>query len=105
MDFKPKMATDKEFNKFVGTDVDSYENTMQTSAIIRWEAFKACLRGHVINYASTKFKEIRLKRQKFESKIQTLQNQFFNNSTVKADNTFISTAEAYMHILIASKTV
>ena len=45
---------DPKFIEFIGTQIDYYfeDNTNQTSAAIRWEAFKAFLRGQMINFTS-----------------------------------------------------
>ncbi len=48
-----------DFVKFVGAKTDSYFelNTDQTSASMRWEAFKAYIRGEIISYTSSKAKQ------------------------------------------------
>lgn len=54
-----KWLNDEGFLTFVGKEIDEYFtiNSSQTSASIRWEAFKACLRGVMIAYTSSKSKE------------------------------------------------
>ena len=76
-----KWLLDENFIKYVGNEIDNYfkDNTNETTAGIKWEAFKAFLRGHIISYTSSKTRESRQKRQQLESKIQTLQEQVFKN--------------------------
>lgn len=80
-----KWLQDEEFVKYVGKEIDNYftANTTQTTAGIKWDAFKAYLRGHIIiiSYTSSKSRESRQKRQQLESRIQTLQEQVFRNRT------------------------
>ena len=59
-----------EFMKFIGAQIDDYfvNNTTQTSAAIRWEAFKAFLRGHYITFTSFKQKSWRLEMQQLEKR-------------------------------------
>lgn len=76
-----KWLKDEDFVSYVGSKIDEYcsINTTQTTACIRWEAFKAYIRGHIISYTSSKSKEQRKKRQHLEEKIKTLEEQFFRN--------------------------
>ena len=41
-----------QFVKYIGKQIDEFfeMNTTQTSACIKWEAFKAFLSGHIISY-------------------------------------------------------
>ena len=72
---------DPEFMKFIGAQIDDYfvNNTTQTSAAIRWEAFKAFLRGHMISYTSYKQKSWRLEMQQLEKKIKETESKHFKN--------------------------
>lgn len=78
-----KWLLDENFIKYVGNEIDNYfkDNTNETTASIKWDAFKAFLRGHIISYTSSKTRESRQKRQQLESKIQALQDQVFKNRT------------------------
>ena len=64
-----------DFVKFVGTKIDNYFelNTDQTSACIRWEAFKAYIRGEIISYTSTKSKQQKLEMETLEKQIKSLE--------------------------------
>lgn len=44
---------------FLGNQIDTYVeiNTAQTTAIIRWEAFKAFIGGQIMSYTSQKARE------------------------------------------------
>ena len=50
--FQHKWLKDEEFIKYIGKQIDEFfeMNTTQTSACIKWEAFKAFLSGHIISY-------------------------------------------------------
>ena len=67
--------------KFIGAQIDDYfvNNTTQTSAAIRWEAFKAFLRGHMISFTSFKQKSWRLEMQQLEKKIKETESKHFKN--------------------------
>lgn len=69
-----KWLQDDDFVKYVGTEIDNYfkDNTTQTTACVKWDAFKAFLRGHVISYTSSKSRELHQKKQQLESRIQIL---------------------------------
>ena len=54
--FKQKLLTDPGFVSFLDEQIKFYfeTNTTETSASIRWEAFKAVIRGLIIQIASSK---------------------------------------------------
>lgn len=54
--FQTNWLQDPKFVEFLGKQIDSYFkiNTTQTSASVRWEAFKAFIRGQIISYTSAK---------------------------------------------------
>lgn len=64
-----------DFVKHVGTKIDSYFeiNTDQTSASIRWEAFKAYIRGEIISYTSSKAKQRRIEMENLEKQIKSIE--------------------------------
>lgn len=68
---------DKRFLEFLGEQIDYYfeHKTTQTSAIIRWEAFKAFIRGQIISYTSRKTKEKQEKFKTLETKICLLKEK------------------------------
>lgn len=57
---QPGWLTDPTFIDFLDKQIDMYFecNTSQTSASIRWEAFKAFLRGQIISFTSSKKKRV-----------------------------------------------
>ncbi len=61
---------DPTFIEFIGTQIDYYfeNNTNQTSATIRWEAFKAFLRGQMISFTSFKHKLCQIEMEQLEKK-------------------------------------
>ena len=71
----PKWLQDSDFIKFVGEHIDIYFaiNTHQTSAAIRWEAFKAYIRGQIISFTSSKFNKFKQKMHELDSKISRLE--------------------------------
>ena len=52
---QPKWLNDPKFLKYVGEQIDVFffVNKEETSASIRWEAFKAFIRGQIISYTSS----------------------------------------------------
>uniref|UniRef100_A0A1A8AUT3 Reverse transcriptase domain-containing protein n=2 Tax=Nothobranchius furzeri TaxID=105023 RepID=A0A1A8AUT3_NOTFU len=75
--FQVKNVIKDKFEK----EIDEYFtiNGSQTSASIRWEAFKACLRGVIIAYTSSKSKEKCKTRQQMEKEIKTLEELVFKS--------------------------
>lgn len=75
--FQIHWMQDKRFLEFLGEQIDYYfeHNTTQTSAIIRWEAFKAFIRGQIISYTSRKTKEKQEKFKTLETKIRLLKEK------------------------------
>lgn len=73
---------DEEFVKYIGEQIEEFfeHNTTQTSACIKWEAFKAFLRGHIIRYTGSKSKKACEERVKLEHKIKTLQEKVYEKS-------------------------
>lgn len=64
-----------EFVKYVEKKIDIYFeiNTDQTNASIRWEAFKAYIRGEMISFTSTRSKEQKSEMVKLEKQIKSLE--------------------------------
>lgn len=54
--FQARWLQNPNFVKFVGEKIDTYFelNTDQTCASVRWEGFKAYIRGEILSYVSTK---------------------------------------------------
>ena len=55
----------------------------ETSASIRWEAFKALIRGQIINFTSCKSKNAKQKFTLLESKINLLETNYYQNPCSK----------------------
>ena len=80
--FHHNCLQDEEFVEYIGKQIEEFfdHNTTQTSASIRWEAFKAFLRGHIISYTGSKSKRARVERVQLEYKIKTLQEKVYEKS-------------------------
>lgn len=111
----PRWLQDPDFIEYVGTHIDNYftTNTDQTSASIRWEAFKAYIRGHMISYTSSKSNKFRQQMKELESKIKDLESAAsLDNSTqtkqelmaLKAEYEGLSTIKAENSLLRLRQT-
>uniref|UniRef100_A0A3B3IB68 Reverse transcriptase domain-containing protein n=1 Tax=Oryzias latipes TaxID=8090 RepID=A0A3B3IB68_ORYLA len=81
-----KWLKDENFVEFIGNKIDEYFtiNTTQTSASVRWEAFKAFLRGHIISFTSSKSRELRKKRIQLEEKIKATEEKVYKEKDQQA---------------------
>lgn len=72
---------DPDFLQCIGAQIDCYfiMNTHQTSAAVRWDAFKAFLRGQMISYTSFKHKSWKEEMKQLELKIKNIQTDYFKN--------------------------
>ena len=54
--FQSRWLQNPDFVKYIDGKIDEYFslNTNQTSASVKWEAFKAYLRGEIISYTTYK---------------------------------------------------
>ena len=70
---------DPDFLLCIGAQIDLYfiMNTHQTSAAVRWDAFKAFLRGQMISYTSFKHKSWKKEMEQLEQKIKNIQADYF----------------------------
>lgn len=57
-------------------------NTTQTTACVKWEAFKAFLRGHIISYTGYKSKKTQETRLQLENRIRALQTKVNNSENI-----------------------
>lgn len=82
-----KWLQDEEFANYIGKPIDDFfqVNTNQTSACIKWEAFKAFLQGHIISFTSYKSKKISQGRVLLENKIKKTQEKSFVKSDPEAE--------------------
>lgn len=95
-----KWLLDDNFVKYIGEVIDNYfiDNTTETTAAIKWDAFKAVLRGHIISYTSSKSRDYYKKRLQLESKIKTLQNMVIHNYTTTAEKELLTLKAEYNKI-------
>lgn len=75
------LLQDPAFIKFVESCIDKYFelNTDETTASIRWEAFKANIRGEIISYTSAKAKHHNQELQILEDHIKEIEISIENN--------------------------
>ncbi len=76
---------DPEFLDFIGKRIDYYFeiNTNQTSASVRWEAFKAFIRGQMISYTNYKYKRCQVEMVDLESKIKKIESEIYQKISSK----------------------
>lgn len=69
------LLQDPVFVKFVESCIDKYFelNTDETTSSIRWEAFKAYIRGEIISYTSAKTKQYNQELQMLEDQIKKIE--------------------------------
>ncbi|KAJ0062189.1 hypothetical protein NL108_017638 [Boleophthalmus pectinirostris] len=74
------LLRDEVFTKFVGKCIDNYFdlNKDETSASIRWEAFKAYIRGEIISFTGTLNRKQKAETLSMEEQIKTLENEFYS---------------------------
>lgn len=76
---QPKWLHDCDFIKFIGGQIDNFfkENKNETSATIRWEAFKAYIRGQIICFTSSKMNKIKLELDLLEKEIKIAEGKAY----------------------------
>lgn len=76
------LLQDPVFVKFVESCIDRYFelNTDETTASIRWEAFKAYIRGEIISYTSSKTKRHTRELRTLENQIKKAEIEIYNNN-------------------------
>ncbi len=82
--FHPKWLLDDQFNKQIKQQIDMYFdiNTTQTSASIRWEAFKVFIRGVILSVTSSKSKSYKKELTELDTKIKLLEKTVsYNNAS------------------------
>ncbi len=77
--FQARWLQDQAFVDTTGSKIDNFFalNTDETSACIRWEAFKAFIRGEIISYTSYKTKHYKMEMENLENQIKILENDLF----------------------------
>lgn len=80
--FNPKWLLDDQFNKHILQQIDMYFdiNTTQTSASIRWEAFKVFIRGVILSVTSSKSKSFKKELTELDTKIKLLEKTLSNKN-------------------------
>ena len=75
--FQSRWLQDRKFVEFVGIHIDLYfsMNTNETSPTVRWEAFKAYIRGMIISYSSSQNKAFKSKLNSLEGCIKDLEDR------------------------------
>ena len=81
--FDNKWLQDPQFVQFLNANIDVFFklNKNETSSLIRWDAFKAYIRGQIISYTSFKSKEFKKKLLEIEKEIKTLEELIVTNKT------------------------
>lgn len=74
---------DPEFLKIIDKQIDYYFeiNTNQTSASVRWEAFKAFIRGQMIICTNYKYKCCQVEMVNLENKIKKIESEIYQKIT------------------------
>ena len=98
---------DPAFVDFLDKQIDLYFecNTSETSASIRWVAFKAFIRGQIICFTSLKKKSAQLEMRTLEGKIKKLETDLYQNKCSSPDtHTELLTLRSQYNELSANKT-
>lgn len=80
---KPLWQQNPKFLEYVGTNMEDYfvTNTNETSASIRWEAFKAFIRGQMMGYTRNALNKQHSQMIELEGKIKELELESQINNT------------------------
>lgn len=89
-----------DFIKCVGEQIDLYfaTNTDQTSATIRWEAFKAYIRGQMIGYTSSTFNKFKQKMINLDTEIRDLEKLINIDKSKQIKRKLLALKAEYFHI-------
>lgn len=81
--FQQRWLLDPEFTQFLGQQIDFFfqMNTNETSAVIRWEAFKAYIRGQIISFTSTRSRIANNKMKDLLIQIKKLEENMFQQQS------------------------
>lgn len=82
---KQKWLLDPGFVSFLDEQISFYfeTNTTETSASVRWDAFKAYIRGQIISITSSKAKLTFQKAKKLETEIKRTENEYFQTRSTE----------------------
>lgn len=69
--------------EFIGIHIDLFFtiNLKETSASVRWEAFKAYLRGQMISYTSSLNNKMKLELQNLDERIRKLEQDIYTDQS------------------------
>ncbi len=97
---QPHWPQNPDFIKFVGEQIDLYftMNTDQTSATIRWEAFKAYIRGQMIGYTSSKSNKFKQKMINLDTEIRDLERLINIDKSVQNKQKLLALKAEYEHL-------
>lgn len=101
---KQKWLADPGFVAFLDQQIKFYFeiNTTETSASIRWEAFKAFIRGQIISIISSKAKQTFQKAKNLETRIKVLENEYYRSRSPESHQNLLLLRAQY-NKLSASK--
>ena len=79
--FPVELLQDTQFMKFTEECINNYfeVNLDQTDACVKWEAFKAYIRGEIISYRKSKAKQQHMEMETIENQIRLLEQDLYNN--------------------------
>lgn len=103
---KQKWLTDPGFVSFLDEQIRFYfeTNTTETSAGMRWEAFKAYIRGQIISITSSKARLTFEKAKNLETKITEMENEYYRTRSTESHQNLLLLRAQYNE-LSASKAV
>ncbi len=104
--FDAKWLQDPEFVRFIDQQIEFFfqVNTSETSPLVRWEAFKAYIRGQIISYTSFKSKQFKNKLLAIENEIKSLENEITNKKTLELEHK-LTILRAHYNELSANKAL
>ena len=105
--FDTKWLQDPEFISFINQQIEFFfqVNTSETSPLVRWEAFKAYIRGQIISYTSFKSKQFKNKMLEIENEIKLLENEITSHNKTPALQHKLATLRAHYNELSANKAL
>uniref|UniRef100_A0A669DNA9 Reverse transcriptase domain-containing protein n=1 Tax=Oreochromis niloticus TaxID=8128 RepID=A0A669DNA9_ORENI len=104
--FQQKWIKDKDLMAYLDKQITDYFelNTSETSPCIRWEAYKAFIRGQIISFTSSRSRKARQKLKLLESKIKATEDMYFKNPCPKLHQSLLLLRAQYNEIS-ASKAI
>lgn len=95
--FQSSWLQNPDFVKYIDGKIDEYFslNTNQTSASVKWEAFKAYLRGEIISYTTYKSKKYYSQLNTLEQKVKKLEQELHHNDNPEKQQELILLKSQY----------